>query len=476
MPDNLRITAPIPNSEGIGKTNSPKEPPNIDAVDPARVTQPGTQEHNVDSQSLDLLLNLESVYGKFIQQLRRTPTLSKSLGEALADAAAAPDRLLARLPADSPLRRLVENLPMTKEEVCDNLRFQQENSSRFNGTFFQILSLLSEQSTDGTFDLQLAGFLKAYDAFRNAGDTTKSVLRDLKNIERQIPGGDSSKLKELAAKLSAENPAEAAPDNLRLLKKEILPLLGRYVSRTNDYGRSRESISLLVHHTTMLEAGVKENVTDSFRKLTEYAKFSLNLPDGAENALQSLFAGELAKTGQTPQNRFLDALLSLLTQRNDGSPAEQASGKPSVYRDICRSLLLDSSVYMPYTHLFLPFTYDGRYLFAQIWVEKDSEDSEPARSASAEKPLRVYLSFEIQDLGHFEASVQLTGKSAELSIGYPPSMDDSRREIRTQLASIFEANGLTLAKTSLAPRTEPKLERELLKKIEERKHAVNVTV
>lgn len=477
MPDNLRITAPVTTSEGVGKTNPLKEPTTVDAVNPERVAQPNTQEQNVDSQSLDLLLNLESVYGKFIQQLRRTPALSRSLGETLGNAAAAREQLLARQPESSPLRRLVDGLPMTREEILENLQFQQENSSEFSGPFFQFLSLLSAKSGDAGFDLQLAGFLKAYDAFRNAGSTTKSILRDLKSIGEQIPKDYGAELGKLAEKVGGERPGDSAPANLQVLKKEILPLLCRYVSRSNDYGKSRENISLLLHHITMLEAGVKENVADSFRKLIDYAKFGLNLPEDTVNSVQALFAGELAKTRRKPQNGFLDSLVSLLTQQGQQTDETRSGSGQSVYRDVCNALLLDNSVYMPFTHLFLPLVYDGRFLFAQIWVEKNGGDDGDAAQASAPgRPLRVYLSFEIQDLGHFEATVALAGNKAELAVGYPPALDGRRGEIREQLSSIFERNGLVLGKAELSPCGEPKMERDILKKIEERRHSVNVTV
>lgn len=473
MPDNLRITAPVTTNDGVGKTNPLKEQPAVDAVNPARVPQPNTQEQDVNSQSLDLLLDLESVYGKFVGQLRRIPSLSKSLGEVLGDAQKAREQLLARQPDASPLRRLVDGLPMTKEEVLQNLLFQQENSSKFSGPFFQLLSLLSAKSGDAGFDLQLAGFLKAFDAFLNAESSTKSILRDLATIGRQIPKNYSAELAKLAEKLDGEHPEKAARANLQALKKEIIPLLCKYVSRSNDYGKSRENISLLLHHITMLEAGMRENVGDSFRKLIDYAKFALNLPEDTVNRIQALFAGELAKLQSKPENEFLDSLVSLLSQREQGRG--EIPGGQSVYRDVCNALLLDNSVYMPFTHLFLPFVLDGRFLFAQIWVEKRSDDS-ASPAAAGKLPLRVFLSFEIQDLGHFEASLSLTGKTAELSVGYPPSLDGSRREIREQLASIFEKNGLTLGKAKLTPCTEPKIEQRVLNEIEERKHTVNVTV
>lgn len=475
MPDNLRITTPVNTSEGVPKTNPLKESTVADAINPARVAQPNTQEQNVDSQSLDLLLNLESVYGKFIQQLRRTPSLSKTLGEVLGNAAAAREQLLARQPEASPLRLLIDCLPMTRGEILENLRFQQENSTSFQGPFFRFLNLLSAKSGDAGFDLQLADFLKAYDAYRNAGSTTKSVVRDLKTIREQIPKNYAEELGSPAEKLTEERPAESAPANLRVLKKEIIPLLCRYVSRSNDYGKSRETISLLLHHITILEAGVKQNVAENFRSLVDYAKFGLNLPEGTVNAIQSLFAEELSKTKQKTQNGFLDSLVSLLAQRMQKQD-EAAPGGQSVYRDVCSALLLDNSVYMPFTHLFLPFLYGDRFLFAQIWVEKKDGDGAAGITAGSDRPLRVYLSFEIQDLGHFEAIVALTGSRAELSVGYPPALDGSRGEIREQLSAIFEKNGLVLGKTELSPCKEPKIEREILEKIEERMHTVNVTV
>lgn len=475
MPDNLRITAPVQTNEGVGKTNGPKESANVAAVNPAKVAQPNAQEQDSGNQSLDLLLNLESVYGKFIQQLRRTPSLSKSLGKTLGDAAAAQERLPGSQEETSPLAQLVKTLPTTEDDVLENLRFQAENSTEFSGPFFQLLNLLSQKGDSAGFDLQLAGFLKAYDSFRNAGGITDSILRDLKNIADEIPTNYAVGLRALSEKITGNQQEGAAQEDLSVLHKEILPFLSRYVSRTNDYGRSRENISLLLHHTTMLEAGTKANLSESFRKLLESADSNLNLPDNTGRAMQALFAGELAKPKQKSPNRFLDSLVSFLQGSGKKENEAVLSAGQSLRQDVCNALLLDSSVYMPFTHLFLPIVCSGRYLFAQVWVEKGS-DSGGSASPVSEEPLRLYLSFEIQALGYFEASLALTGKNAELTLGYPPALESMQGEIRNHLASIFQNDGLVLRSTELAPCRKPEIGQKILAKVEERRHAVNVTV
>ena len=498
MAENLRITTPIPNSDSLIKPNSPTSSPAVDAVDPSRVTKPNTQEQNTSGQSMDLLLSGESVFGKFIEQLRQSPALSQTLGKVFFDLARRQVSLAEILPADSPLRLLSEGIT-SKADMLDSILFQQKESTLFSGTLFQTLGGLSEHIGDGVFDLNLAEFLKAFDGYRSAPSTMLAVKANLESIQRQLPPPFREQLQKAAQKLSSvpensvgdkappklsqESPEgqkaaaqvrESVSGDLTVLKKEILPVLSGYISKFNDYGKMREEVSMLLNNVAILNVSTKENLEQQFGKLIAYCKHSLNLP---ETALQQLRAqcGQEFSAGESeqPKSPVFSALTTLLRQ---GSRTDTAGFEKAVYQEVCRSLLLDSSVYMPFVHLYLPINWQGNSMFAQIWVEKKEIGEKKAAAPATPKSTSVFLTFDIQDLGYFEAAVSLQDKRADIRLNCPPGLARKNGDIVPDLSKILRQNGFTPGEIRVASSDRPEVPGLLLRKIQERKHSINVTV
>ncbi|QNK42350.1 hypothetical protein [Caproicibacter fermentans] len=270
MPENLRITAPVPNSDGILKPNPSAQSSQIEPMDPARVNRPNTQDQNTDSASLNLLLSRDSVFGKFIQQLRQTPALSETLGKLLLNTVRRLETSPDFLPENSALRELASSLAAEQGGLINDLMFQQKNSTLFSGPLFQLLSRISQQAEDPRLDLRIAGFLKAFDGFSSAKETTEAILSNLNAIGRRIPTNYAKQLALLSEKLNTSDPEGAVNENLNLLKKEILPFLSDYVSKSSDYGKMREILSLLLQNLSILNVSSRENLQSQFQQLAAY--------------------------------------------------------------------------------------------------------------------------------------------------------------------------------------------------------------
>lgn len=468
MPENLRITAPVPNNEGVLKPNLPPESPLVEAVDPSRVNRPNPQEQNRNAESMDLLLRRDSVFGRYVQQLRQTPALSETLGKALAavfrpggKSAAGP------LPEGLPLAQLAAGVPAEKGDMVDGLRFQQKDSTLFSGPLFQLLGRMEERG-DAQFALRLASFLKAFDGYVSIPDTTGAILLNLGTIGRQIPAPYAKKLAELAGRLDAGAPEGSIGANLKLLKAEILPLLSDYVAKSSDYGAMRETLSLLLHNTSLLNVSTRGYLDGQFEQLAADCRRSFGEP--MTRLLRSFYLDAADGDRDKPQNRFLRSLVSLLSQEG-GAGADGA-----VRGDILRSVLLDNSAFMPFLHFYLPVVWQGRFLFSEIWVEKKDGGEAESAPRRAEAPTRLYLSFDIQDLGAFEARVELAGKKADLSLSCPGALMPRKREISDALGRILAQNGLQAGEVRLKRGGRPEIPGIVLKKVMERKRAVDVTV
>ncbi len=483
LPDNLRIPAPVTPNESVSRPSRTAEPPQILPTEPNRVPGNGNQTENPGYQNGELLLNRSSVFGQFVEQLRLTPDLAKSLQELLLNAVAGKTSVAARLPAGAPLRSLLESIPAEPGQAAESLRFQQENATQFGGPLFRLLGQISSQSSNAGFALRLADFLKAFSGYFSRESTTLSILANLEQIHDEIPLPYAKKLQEAArpfveqAEGGGRNGAVSdrqTEANLEALKKEVIPFLAEYTSKTNDYGKTRDDVSMLLHNASILNVSTRRNLEDSFGQLFRYCKYNLNLPDATVDLMSSLFGEEIAARRSGKDDAFYSALAKLLSSAGGASPGADRA----VLHDITRSILLDNSVYMPFQHLFLPVDIDGRFLFAQMWIEKKEESETAARGGGDAKPqpASLYLTFEIQDLGYFEASVRLLDRRVDLSLGYPPALDRFRGDIRAELSSILEQNGLNAEKVRVSPCTERKVPRLVREKIEERRNSVNVSV
>lgn len=472
MPENLRITTPVPNSDGVIKPNPSAQTPLVEPMDPARVNRPNTQDQNTDSASLNLLLSRDSVFGKFIQQLRQTPSLSETLGKILFNTIRQLKANPASLPEDSALRELVSGLYKEQSELVDDIMLQQKNSSVFSGPLFELLNRVSEQAGDLQLDYRMASFLKAFDGFSSVKDTTNSILSNLSDIAKNIPTNDARQLVLLCEKLNAEDPAANVSHNLDVLKKEIIPFLSAYVSKSSDYGKMRETISILLQNISILNISTRDNLEAKFLDLVRYCERHTTEPQ--LNLMRSFYENAVKNDSEKADSHVLHSLLHLLSKAGDGEVSE---ADRAIYGDICRSLLLDNSVYMPFTHLVLPAVLQGKFLFSQIWIEKkDDKEASSTRSAAAEIPTLLYLTFDIQDLGYFEARIELTGKKMNLSLSCPEKLLGQSRAITASLAQILTKNGLSFGDISLSRCEKPTIPDLIVQKTLERRQAVNVSV
>ncbi|WBY64346.1 MAG: hypothetical protein ACFWUD_04575 [Thermocaproicibacter melissae] len=464
MPDNLRITTPVNTLNEIARPNQ--------AVEANRVPKTGnTTEPNL--QSADLLLS-GSVFNQFLRQLEQTPGLDQTLMRLLGDAAAAQYASQAGISdfeqnIPEPMKALVSALATDADGMMEEVRAQSKDSTLFTGPLFRFLDQLSAQEADPQFDLHVANFLKAYSGVQNAAGTRAAIHRNLEQLKYTIPLPFAKRLVPLIAELTGDTDADLA-----VLKQKIIPLLGEYAAKTNEIGKPRDTISMLLNNTAILNESTRANLNAKFNELYVYCRDTLNLPQMTLNMLRAFFAAELSETNDSKKEAFLSKLTSLLSAT--GKAAEGIDR--TVLHDITRSLLLDSSVFMPFVHLVLPAQIDGRFLFAQMWIEKtDPDTAGKGQRRAVTGPKNIYLSFEIQDLGLFEASVSLMGKQVNMKLACPPTFRSFNSEIRNSISSILRRNGLEPEEVRVSSaQSKPQIPDIILQKVKERRRSVDVTV
>ncbi|WP_283607798.1 hypothetical protein [Faecalispora anaeroviscerum] len=472
MADNLRITTPIPGGENVNRLN-PAKPADRAVVNPALVPPANAdrQSGQQNNAEFSFLLNRNSVFSRFIQQLGNTPDLSQSLGKLVFEVMGRAGAEQGASISES-LRQLTQVINMGREGIVQNLLFQENNRTQFSGTLFQMMRQILEQNPSKMLEQKTAQFLKAFNAYSGAGETTRAVIHRLIQISEQIPQPYSGQLQQMTQELTDELPIENLNQNLTALKEKIIPFLRRYISATNDFGRVRDNITLLVHDLSRLNISSREELAEKYTALLDYCKYDLNFPPQKLNEMTSVFLEHMGRLETPKENRLLDSVLRLLTENASG-PSQRGQ---ELFQNTLSSLLMDNSVYMPFHHLFLPLAFEGKYLFGEIWVEKE-EDSDGRQTADGrERSRQIILTFDIKSKGYFEAFLTLTGKKISARLNCPAEFAPDAKAISTAVSSIFARNGFEPEAVELSAGAPPSAAKTILKKIHEGRRIVDVTV
>lgn len=472
MADNLRISTPIPSGNDIGRM-TPAKPSDPAMINPSVVPPSNTDRQAGQNPSeFSFLLNRNSVFSKFIQQLGKTPELSQSLGKLVFDVFSRAGQLDKNSISGAALRQLAQAMEMDKPEIVKNLLFQSNERTQFSGPLFQMLRQIAALNPDSGFDNQLAQFLKAFNAYTSAGSTTNAVITQLEQISTQIPNPHSAQLQELTSQLKAESPLDNLNQNLVQLKEKIIPFLSRYISVSNDFGRVRSNITLLVHDLSRLNISSREELAEKFTSLLDFCKFDLHYSTQKLNEMTSVFLEHLTRTEGREENKLVDSILRLLT---DGGERATSQRSQALHQNAVSSLLMDQSVYMPFHHLFLPLSFQGKFLFAELWIEKDEESNHTLRS-SDENARQIILTFDIKPTGYFEAVLTLSGQKISAKLNCPVEFAPDFKKISAAVANIFAQNGFEPEKIELTAGEPPAAIEQIMRKVQERRRVIDVSV
>lgn len=471
MLDNLRITTPIPASDHVGKVMPNKETPTVIPTDPAKVTTRSQNDQSGQKNALDLTWDNRSVFQKFTSQLQQTPGLAQTLQKLLLSTMNHQKVANTASPLNALLTQLANSTKMSKQEIIDHLVFQQEHSTKFSGELFQIFRNLLK--ADGSLELRdcLGQFIKSYDGFTSTKETMSAIFAQLKEIMGYVPQSYRQELEQQVGLLPTATDQESIHSSLSLLKEKILPLLGKYISDFNDFGEIRGKVSLLMHNVSRLNVGSPEELISRFEALMGYCQYKTNIPSLELSRLRLLLMKGMHQPQQL-KNDFLDALIKVLFASNQEnlSPTRQ-----TMLNDTVNTILLNNSVYMPFTHLFLPIQYNNAFLFSEIWIEKQEEREREKSADSNNKPVNLYLAFDIEGLGHFKMSIAWNDNKVNCKLNYPDQLKTEDYTIRRDITKIFAENGF-LAESINTNADLSQFADLLMKKVYERKREVDVTI
>ncbi|MEG2814036.1 MAG: hypothetical protein RSA79_05480, partial [Oscillospiraceae bacterium] len=227
---------------------------------------------------------------------------------------------------------------------------------------------------------------------------------------------------------------------------------------------------LLINNVARFNVGSREDLINKFVDLLDFCKYHFDLTDEKISIMKNAFSAEIS-TQKATHNELFDSIIKILSN-GDGT---KTSSTTTVLREISNSLLLDQSVFMPLTHLFLPLNYQGQFLFSEIWIDKDATKKDD-QTFSTKPATKLFITFDIKSLGYFETIILLCEKKADIDINCPQTLNATENEIKTNISKILSTNGFTVGGINTTKGLNPKRLQDVFQNMYERGAGIDVTI
>ena len=127
-------------------------------------------------------------------------------------------------------------------------------------------------------------------------------------------------------------------------------------------------------------------------------------------------------------------------------------------------------------HLMIPADIDGRLMFSEMWIDPDDQSQEKNSNGEREKQVKLFIKFDIKDVGYFEMILLSREDNVDMQLYYPEKLSAHKKMIQEGVGNIMERNGLHFQSLHTDVLQSPKTISEVFPKLYERMNAVNVRI
>jgi len=473
--DLLKVTTPLTGSENSTRTNPIRENDSSiqNIVNPSKVVRPDGRE-GVSTDTQRKALNYESNYETFMQMVRDTPGLTQMITDLIYSRMGIVVSSGMGENFTEEIANFMEMLKMTQGELVYFLKNQAASAVKFKGAFFNVLRQILDQTPSIELKTSILDFLKRYNDMSAGPHLMNQIMQNLQNIKQSIPRSYGDTLAELMTKLYTGSEQGDTTANTAVLKNEIIPYLSKYVSATYDLGKARDWMTMLTLNIARYENGEKSAFLKAFSQMMTFGSVREKLGDISPEQLGKILANTEFERA-TQQYTLMDKLTEILETGMNGT--ESTHEAKTVFANIINSLLLNESVYMPLLHLMIPADIGGRLMFSEMWIDPDDQSNgNDGSNGEKEKQIRLFIKFDIKDVGYFEMILLSKQENVDMQLYYPEKLSTYKKMIQDGVSNIMERNGLRFQSFYTDVLQTPKTISEVFPKLYERMNAVNVRI
>lgn len=472
MSDVLRVTTPLTGQDAASKVRPTGQQPantNINnIINPNRVPKNDSRGLYNDQETNKFSPNLKSNFDSFLQKVATTPSMSAEAAKMFFTRYGSIVNSGMGEGITAEMGKYLEMMKVSDAELLALLKGMQNSSVKFTGDFFDILrNLMNNNNTPMDAKSLILDFLRRYDALTANDHTLTNIMSNLNNIADRMMKAPAQQLRELMSSLDTTVGKGNVADNIANMRENIIPFLSRYISQTKDFGSVRDNISLFILNFTRYEMGSKEAFSDSLNSLLGIPQMASKVTN---NMVGELVDGIFANMNGDQARMLQDQMVNVLTKGLDGQAGHQNT---QVFQNILQSALLNESVYMPLLHMMIPADYNGRQMFSEIWVDPDSNEGNADEGGNA---VKLFVKFDIKDLGFFELIMLVQNSKVDMQLFYPENMEQNKNQIREGIFTIIERNDLKCRSYLADKCVQPKPLSDVFRKLFEGRNMINVTV
>ncbi len=365
--------------------------------------------------------------------------------------------------------QLFDALLIGNDDIADEMKRQESNSTLFKGDLFNLLREISARYPQTQVRYSIATLLKAVNNLMRNRDILDAVANNLQFLsEKLYPNKEMSDgLFELSQKFREEN----APEQFNALKKEVISLLS-FVENSILYSTKLEKVSSITiynlsrfnNNPDFLEDALNALLTevdsqeDKQRILFEVRRFLVDFELGANNKESSKIMDVLAK------------IIELQSQSKDISLTTSNS-----VENIIHSMLSSPCNFTPLLHFVIPVEYLDIKSFAEIWINPNEEDDQNDGKSNG-RMMHMLLGFEIEGIGQFEVELNVRGTVITMSMFCPGEYVKAFSGIGTSIAKTIAGSSYRFEKILVAKLERPRSLMEVFKTLPHRRTGVDVKV
>ncbi len=413
-------------------------------------------------------ITYDSNFGSFVQSLRELPNLQEIMTKLLFGGMANMVESGISKGTATDIQALFQMLEMTPEQLNGFLKDAMAGANRLQGPLFDVLRQVMDESNSVELKAGVLDMLKTYNDMSSGKHLTQTVRDLLDDIGDRMFRSNRQELRQLVAKLRPYT-MENNVRNTQILKEQIIPYLGKYISQTKDMGKIRDLISLLALNTSRLENGNVDKMAQTFQRLMDFPTFQKHFKGMTPMQFKQMLM-QVDYEKAAGKMEWNEKLLNIIQA---GVKGEAGIEKKEDFVNMMRSMLVNESVYMPVMHVMLPVILDGVPMYSEIWADPDEESGNPE---SSERGVKLLIKFDLKDVGFFDMMMYYEKGKMDMLIHYPEELAGHESDIRENIRKIMNKNHLEVEYLAVEQGQVPIKVSAAFPKIFERRNAVNVTI
>lgn len=291
MSNILKISTPISGYENNVSKQDPQMKNDVgikNPVNPDKVVRADSRAEYGNERGVQQGLSYESNFGNFVRTLANIPRASEIMSKMLFSGMRNVIEAGIGTGMAEEIHMLLGMLEMDPQKLKEFLKSQMNGSNKMKGSLFELLRGVMKEAGSVELKAGILDFLKKYNDMSSGKHIMTNIKGELKEIESYMFRNERAGLQRLTQQLLPHS-QENMEQNIKLLKSDIIPFLGNYISETRNLGKIRDLINLLTFNTSRYENGNLDGVVDAFKRLSDFPAFRRHFASMDRAEIRELF-------------------------------------------------------------------------------------------------------------------------------------------------------------------------------------------